>query len=209
MSRRDGTSFVAHINAGPAYDEHGVLSGIVAVISDKTERTQLEREARTRELQAETLALLGVQALRQRMHRGQAAAVIVTEAVDATRRLLGADRAMVFDMIASSNELEVRASSPPNDERVMVPAGSRSFSGYVALARKVVVVGNSKHDRRFDSGASAALAPNASAIGAPIFGPHGIVGVLTAESESLDRFDHNDAHLIQSMANIIGVALLE
>ncbi len=208
MSRRDGTQFVAHLTSGPALDEHGTLVGVVAVISDETERDQRDRQLRTLELQAETLALLGAQALRQRMDLSDGATLIVTEAVEATRRLVGADRAIVLEMIEGANELQVRAASPDIEEQVVVPAGSRSFAGYITLARRVVVVDDSSYDRRFDACETPITKPTASAIGAPIFGPDGIVGVLTAESATPNRFDHGDAHFMQGMANIIGTALL-
>jgi PAS domain S-box-containing protein len=208
MSRRDGTRFEAHLTSGPVLDEEGSLVGLVAVISDQTERDQLDHDLQTRERQAETLALLGAQALRQRMDPAVAATLIVTEAVEATRRLLGADRAMVLDLIADANELHARAASPQIDERIVVPAGSRSFAGYIALARKVVIVENTEYDRRFDA-STPAVAPTASAIGAPIFGPGGIVGVLTAESSTPNGFHRVDAHFIQEMANIVGFALLD
>ncbi|MEY2581488.1 MAG: hypothetical protein QOE09_1337 [Ilumatobacteraceae bacterium] len=208
LFRRDGTQFDAYVTSEPALDEHGVVVGLVAVISDQTERTQLDRDLRTRQLQVETLALLGAQALRQRVDAGTAATLILSEVVETTRRLLHADRARIFDVIGADGELEVRAASPSVNERIFVPAGSRSFPGYVALARKAVVVDNTGFDRRFDSdeGPGASLP---SAIGAPVFGPNGIVGVLVAESSTPDRFHHDGAHFIQGMANIIGTALLE
>jgi PAS domain S-box-containing protein len=209
LLRRDGTQFVAHVTAGPAVDDQGAIVGLVAVITDETERTQLNRDSRTRELQAETLALLGAQALRQRMDPRVAATLIVIEAVEATRRVLRADHASMLDLINGTNELEVRAASPEIDERIVVPGGSRSFSGYITLARKVVIVGNTRHDRRFDACTSGDGDPAASAIGAPIFGPGGIVGVLLAESWTPNMFDQGDAHFIQGMANIVGTALLE
>jgi PAS domain S-box-containing protein len=208
LSRRDGTRFVARMTSAPALDEHGTLVGLVAVLSDQTERHQHDRLMRTRELQAETLALLGAQALRQRMNPDVAAAMIVTEAVEATRRLLRADQAIMLELLAGADELQIRAASPHIDEKIVVPAGSRSFAGYVTLARKVVVVDDTKHDRRFDPCATPAAAPIESALAAPIFGPDGIVGVLTAESSTPNRFDHGDTHFIQGMANIIGTALL-
>jgi GAF domain-containing protein len=102
----------------------------------------------------------------------------------------------------------VGAASPPIDERVPFPAGSRSFAGYVALARKVVIVDNTEFDRRFEPRSAHPGDPTASAIGAPLFGPDGIAGVLIAESSTPKRFDHGDAHFIQGMANNIGTALL-
>jgi GAF domain-containing protein len=161
-----------------------------------------------RERQADTLALLGAQALRQRGDPPAAATLILTEAVDATRRLLQADHAIVLDVITGADELHVRAASPLLDERIPVPSGSRSFAGYTALARKVVVVDNTEYDRRFDPRPTQPGGPTASAIGAPIFGADGICGVLVAESSIPNRFDQGDAHFIQGMANIIGTAVL-
>ena len=209
LSHRDGTTFLARVSATPVYDEHGDISGIITVINDDNERTMLEREARKHELQEETVALLGAQALRQHTDRGPSATVVIAEVLDATRRLLRADMVIMLDVVAGADDLEVRAASPPTDERVTVPAGSQSFSGYVALARKAVVVDNCAHDRRFDSTMSAAIAPSASCVGAPVFGPRGVVGVLTAASRTPGQFAPSDGHVIQCMANIIGTALLE
>ncbi|MDQ1394902.1 MAG: hypothetical protein QOG64_161, partial [Acidimicrobiaceae bacterium] len=212
LSKRDGTRFTAHLTAAPALDDEGASVGIVAVISDQTERNRRDRDAERRELQTETLALLGTQALRERSDPFVAETFIVTEAVEATRRLLRADRVTVLDMVsgpvAGATELQVRLATPPVGERIVVSNGSRSFAGYIALARKVVVVANTEHDRRFDSGDTSGE-PTASAIGAPIFGPCGIVGVLTAASSTRHRYDQGDAHFIQAMANIIGIALLD
>ena len=209
MRRRDGSVFDAHLTCAPALDEHGTVVGLVAVVNDQTERHQRDRTTRKREIQFETLALLGTQALRRRpVDPADPAVPVVTEVVTATRRLLRADRAVVFDLVEGTNELEMRASSPRIDARVVVPSGSGSFAGYVALARKVVLVVNADHDGRFDACSTPALGPSASAIGAPIFGPSGIIGVLVAESSAPNSFDSDDTHLMQGMANIIGTALV-
>jgi GAF domain-containing protein len=114
----------------------------------------------------------------------------------------------MLDLIAHAGELRLRAASPPIDEQIIVPAGSRSFPGYVVLARKAVVVDDTEYDKRFDPGAEPG-AHLASAIGAPIVGPTGIVGILIAESSTPASFDHEDVHFVQGMANIIGTAILD
>jgi GAF domain-containing protein len=115
----------------------------------------------------------------------------------------------MLDLLAGgAGKLRVRAASPPNDEQSVVPAGSRSFPGYIALARRVVVVDDLENDKRFDRGTESGARP-ASAMGAPILGPAGIVGILIAESSKPACFDHDDVHFIQSMANILGTALLD
>jgi PAS domain S-box-containing protein len=215
MTRRDGTEFVAQMTTVPARDKDGEHTGYVGVISDQTERDLRDRRQSRRDRQAETLALLGAQALRKRVAPGQSA-LILDEAVEATRRLLDADRAAVLDLrdvldvlpAPGADELRVRMASPPVDEDVSVPAGSRSFAGYTALSRKVVVVDDTASDRRFEVFPTWPGPAPASAIGAPIFGPSGIVGVLVAESCTRVRFDSGDAYFMQGMANIIGTTLL-
>src|SRR5258706_1201538 len=151
LFRRDGSRFFAHVTTEPALDEHGAVIGIVAAISDQSEHARLEHNARTRQLQAETLAVLGAQALRQRLDP-RISATVITEVIEATRRLLGADHAAMLDLIPGAQEFQVRAACPPVEMSVAVPAGSRSFSGYIALAPKVVVVGNTLDDLRLASG---------------------------------------------------------
>jgi len=208
LVRRDGSEFVAFVIVDPVRDEKGCVVGMVAAVRDNAERTRLDRERRSRRLQSETLALLGASALRRTTNPCDAAMEVVREAVEATRRLLRADHASMLDVVSGSDALEMRAASPLVAEPFVVPSGSRSFAGYVVLARKVVVVDNTEHDRRFDSCAAPGEPPACSAIGAPIFGPDGISGVLLAESSKPDSFGHDDAHFIQAMANVIGAALL-
>ncbi|MEY2449394.1 MAG: hypothetical protein QOH79_2870 [Acidimicrobiaceae bacterium] len=208
MARLDGSQFIARLTSTPALDAHGNLVGFVGVISDRTEHDQLEQDVRTRALQAETLALLGVQVLRQRADLSVAETMIVGEAVETCRRVLHADQVTVLDVGATTDDLQIRTASPPIDAPLSIPSSSQSFAGYVTLARKMVVVDNTEHDRRFDACSTRAGASIASAVGAPIFGPDGLRGVLTAESSEPGTFDQGDGHFLQGIANIIGTALL-
>jgi PAS domain S-box-containing protein len=208
MARRDGTTFPARFIHAPVRNEEGEVIAMIAVIHDMSERIGLDDERRTRERQAETLALLGAQALRQREDPTGATAIL-TEAVEATRRLLGADRAAILDVIDGAGQLQVRASSPLLDEPATAPAGSHSFAGYVALAGRVVVVDNTKLDQRFDPPPATQPDPQTvSAIGAPVLGPQGLLAVLTAESSAPSKFQLSCTHFVQAMANIIGTALM-
>jgi PAS domain S-box-containing protein len=208
LTRSDGTEFVARLTAAPSFDQHGTLLGLIAIITDQTERDRLGRERRGLESQMETLAILGALALRRRAGPAAATSLILKEAVEAIRRQLEADHATVFDVIAGDDEVRARVASRPLGPTASVSSGSNSFAGYVALARKVVVVGDTRHDRRFESRDTWPGFRTASAIGAPIFGPEGIRGVLTAESSRPDRFDLSAGHFLQAIANITGVVLL-
>ena len=206
-TRRDGTTFAAHVTAWSVRDDDNEIVGLVAIVRDQTERTQLERDAHKRKLQAETLALLGAQALREQTAPRLVVDRLMSEAVDATRRLLAADDAVVLECDHGREELRLRMSSPPTEDVIVVPPNSQSFAGYVTLARKAVVVDDTSYDGRFETCHTPTGAPAASAVGAPIFGPGGIVGVLVAHSATTDKFDEVDAHFVQGVANIVGTTL--
>ena len=207
LARLDRSEFFAYLKAAPALDDDGALLGITAVITDQTEHKQLQHERRALETQMETLSLLGVQALHQREGGRSVRDDILVEALETIGRVLEAELVTIIDAESSTGELEVRAMSPRMHEPAVLPSGSRSFAGYVALARKVVVVDNARHDRRFEITPTKAGFQAASAIGAPIFGPGGVLGVITAESSTPNRFDHSSGHFVQGVANVVGIIL--
>jgi PAS domain S-box-containing protein len=205
MRRHDDSEFLAALTSRPAFDDDGMVVALVGVTRDQTERDEAQSGLRVRELQAETLAVLGSRVLRAR--GGPAAeTLILTEALEATRRVLRADQAVAIDCVPGGEDLGVRAASPSFDVPITGPfGGSRSMAGYVALAGHAVLVDNMDLDRRFDRVPGYSTA---SAVGAPIFGPTGIDGVLVAGSSTLSMFDTSAMHFIQGMANIIATSRL-
>jgi PAS domain S-box-containing protein len=204
IHRRDGRPFPAHLTATPARDEQGTVVGYVGVITDLTEpigRGQPEHQRR-----AETLSLLGAQALQ---HRGGEPGLqaVVAEVVEVARRLLEADHATALRIDPAAQVLRPIACSSEAEVRAEVPMGSRTIPGYVVLAHRVVVVDDVQHDARFDPCPTRSATPTASAMGAPIHSPDGIIGVLIVESATRARFRAGDAHFVQSLANVIGLAL--
>jgi PAS domain S-box-containing protein len=207
LVRRDGTDFVAQMSSAPVFDDKDELIGVMALFTDLTETTGLHDELQSRELQLETVALLGMHVLRRTAGGGLSPDSIVTEALDAIRRVLGMDHATLMEFAPGGAELVTRAASPHSDERFSVPAGSRSLAGYTALARKVVLVRDASTDRRFDRCSGEASWAPAAAVAAPVFGTSGVRGVLIAEKSTAQTFDQSAVHFMQSMANVIGVAL--
>ena len=206
LARLDRSEFVAHLTSAPVFEDDGVRVGQVAVITDQTERQQLDRELRLLEVQAETLALLGVHALRNGTPNGNGVNELATEVVEAARRLLGADHVAILDVV-DAKELRVRSASPPNARVTAVPMGIRSLPGYTTVAGRTVIVDNARDDPRFEP---TQLWPNfraASAISAPIFGPGGAKGVLIAESGITANFGPTAGHFLQGLANTLGSVL--
>jgi GAF domain-containing protein len=77
------------------------------------------------------------------------------------------------------------------------------------MAGKVVVVEDSSRDRRFDLPPPPEWrGPIISAIGAPVLSPNGVCGVLLVGWMTRQpRFPSSTVHFVESVANVIGVAL--
>ncbi|MDT7537275.1 MAG: hypothetical protein QOI82_860 [Actinomycetota bacterium] len=206
LTRRDGSRFPAHITGNPITDAAGELVAFVAVIRDHSERHRLEDEVRSQEQQAEIVALLGSRLLAS---DGPDRERVLTEAVDACRRAVGADLAALLDVTAPGDDLMVRISSPHRPQAGITPGGSRSIAGYTALAGKLVVVEDATHDRRFDLPPPPSWrGPIVSAIGAPVMGPSGVRGVVLVGWTAGHSVSGASAHFVQSVANVVGMALL-
>jgi len=202
LVRGDGSEFAAHFVGAPALGDDGSLIGLTAVITDRTERVRREQERRALDAQLETLCLLGQRVLGDGIGRDG----ILAEAAAATRRLLEADQVTVF-VAAPDDALTAVAGSPAIDEPTSVPGGGRSFAGYIALARTVVVVDDASTDLRFEAISARQGLRTVSAIGAPILDAGGIRGVLTVESAARLKFDRSATHFVQGIANTIGAVL--
>jgi PAS domain S-box-containing protein len=204
LARRDGIHFLAHVTGTPVHDNHNEPVGLIAVLSDSSERRRQEQDVRNHEQQAETVAFLGLRALQSAPNDLD---LVLAEAVEATRRVLQSDRAALFERLPGDDELAVRVTSPHIDQPITVQFGSRSLTGYTALAGKVVAVEDTGSDRRFEMHPTAGQLGIVSAIAAPVFGPTGTCGVLTVGDTKRRKFDLSATHFIQSMANVVGIAL--
>jgi PAS domain S-box-containing protein len=204
LTRQDGSHFLAHLTGAPVLDDHGELVGVIGVLSDSTERAQLEHDVRMQEQQAEMVALLGARSLQ---HHPTELGLVLTETVEAIRRVLQTDFAALLEVVPGCSDLAVRMTSPEVDLPATIPSGSRSLAGYTVLAATVVVVEDARRDRRFDIVPITGQPPVVSAVAAPVFGPSGVRGVLTAVRATPHAFDRSAMHYMQSLANIVGTAL--
>jgi PAS domain S-box-containing protein len=204
LARRDGTPFFAHVTGAPVLDGHGELIGLIGVLSDSSEQHESEQQAQTHEQQAETVALLGARALQQSRNEMN---VLLTEVVDATRRLLQTEYATLLEVVPGGTELVIRESWPHLDKPITIPSGSRSLAGYTALACKVVIVEDAGRDRRCDIERIPGQPGVVSAIAAPVFGPSGVCGVLSAARTTPHKFNRSAADFVQSLANVVGISL--
>jgi GAF domain-containing protein len=89
----------------------------------------------------------------------------------------------------------------------VIQPGGRSLAGYTALSGTVVLVDDASRDRRFDRSAHAAEVGLMSAAAAPVFAGTRVIGVVIAGSSERRQFSRSAGQFIQSMANVVGVAL--
>jgi PAS domain S-box-containing protein len=202
MIRKDGSIYLCHFTTTPVFGDDGRLVGRINVIHDLTERRQMDENLHTSDLRASAIAVLGARALAKGSDSASSDDTLLHEIVEATRRLLGADRATVAEVDGDS-KLVVRATSPEGGP-VTVPSGSSSLAGYTMLARSVVVVEDVPSERRFDTTSLAGR--TRSAIAAPVFGPGGSRGALTAECAEVRSFDRSATDFMQAIANVVATA---
>ena len=207
MTRRDGTEFVANVTSAPVFDDERNLIGLIGVFTDLSDSEGQQSRLRARELELETIALLGAHALRRTPGDDANTNGIIVEALDTVRRVTQAEQVMVLDEPSESARLVLRCASPPITDAVVAPAGSHSLAGYTAMMRKTVLVEDAATDKRFDSVSALFTSEIRSAIAAPVFGPEGVRAVLVAESTSAQAFSQSEISFIESVANVIGAAL--
>jgi PAS domain S-box-containing protein len=204
LTRRDGTNFMAHMTGSPVLDSRGELVGLISILSDNSERNRVNNELHLQEQQQETAALFGARAL---LTKSDELSVVLTEILEAIRRVLQCDYATLLQPASDSDEFAVRVARHDTSESILVPSGSRSLAGYTALSGKVVFVDNVRRDRRFDMAPRAVELGIISAIAAPVFGTAGVSRVLIAGSTEPHKFSRSSGHFVQSMANVVGVVL--
>ena len=203
MLRRDGSQFAAQFTTTPVRSADGELVGRINVIRDLTAQRQTEDELRIRRLRGSAVAVFGARALGRGRDHTSSDEVLLRDAVEATRRLLDADRAGYLE-VNEDGSLSPRATA--SDVFVPVlPAGTGSLAGFTVIARGTVVVDDIALERRFNVDA---FSPDTrSAVAAPVFGPSGVRGVLSAGRGPANSFDDAAADFVQAMANVIGTAL--
>jgi PAS domain S-box-containing protein len=201
--RTDGSVIPCHFMMRPVRSANGELLGRIIVFRDLTDERSRDTKAHLQDLRASAIAVLGARALAKGGDSASSDEVLLRDTVEATRRLLDADRAGYLE-VNEDGSLSTRTSD--TDVLIpMLPGGTGSLAGFTVLARTAIVVDDIALERRFNVDA---FPPGTrSAIAAPVFGALGVRGVLSAGRGPADSFDDAAADFVQAMANVIGAAL--
>jgi PAS domain S-box-containing protein len=197
---RSGREFPVEISLSPAQVNAQLY--VCAAIRDVS-RLQSARDAMTRAHYQAHVAELGQRMIAVRELDEVAAAVPAL-----TARALGADVVLLYLLRPHANEFVCQAShGVPESMQLSVPNRPDISPGYVLASGDSVVVMDYPTENRFDPGPLVPALGLLSALGVPIVGDEGPVGVLSARFRERRSFSEDDKNFMRSVANIVGAAI--
>lgn len=200
-----GNIFLRRIQPYRTSDER--IGGVVATFTDITEKAAATARLADRERQARILAELGQKAL-SNLKIDQ----FLTEACGALREAFACDYAKVLELDQEEDCLRIVAGVGWKSGLVgtaCVETDRKSQGGYTLRENHAVLVSNFEDERRFeapdllvDHDVSSGISTLISVAGKPW-------GVLGLHDRKPDHFTENDLDVLQAVANIISMAVLQ
>jgi diguanylate cyclase (GGDEF)-like protein/PAS domain S-box-containing protein len=203
--RREDGSYAHVLDRGHAIrDETGRAVRLIGAMADISSRKQDEERIHHQALQQRLIAEFGQQALASTDLDD-----VLGRAVELVSVTLKADYCNVLELEPEEKQLLYKAAAGWPAEwigqrRVMVRPGSRSE--FVLTRREPLITKDYERETRFPPSPLAELGVR-SGIEVPIFGTAGTFGMLTAHAREARRFSHDDVSFLQSVANILAVAI--
>ncbi len=201
--RGDAHEFQAEFSATPVFMKAQRM--LTVVLRDVTERQRVQEVLETRAHQQAVVAQLGQQAL---------AGIVLTSLMDETvmrvARTLGVEYSAVLELLPDRRNALLRSGIGWNPEmvgRAIVDLGSESQAAYAIKAQEPVIVDDLRTDTRFKPTTLLASHDVVSGVTVPIHGREQTFGILSAYSRRSQRFSSDDVFFLQSLANILSVAI--
>ena len=201
---RDGNLHIASVSGKPIFDAEGRFRGYRGVGRNITARKQAEEKVRNQALQQRLIAELGRQAL-----ASTDLPDVLNRAMELVAVTLKADYCHVLELDESSKQLVYTAVAGwPADwignRALEMRPGSRLE--YVMTRGEPIVTEDYEKDTRF-----LPLLPGyqgvRSGIQVPLIGTQGTFGILGAQALEPRRFSEDDVSFLQSVGNILAVAI--
>jgi diguanylate cyclase (GGDEF)-like protein/PAS domain S-box-containing protein len=204
LLHRDGRVVWIRDDAVLARDESGELRWH-GVLSDVTERKQVEAELERRAAQQAAVAVLGEHAL-----EGASTLELMQEAVSTATELLGVEISAVWELLPAETALVLRAGIGWPDSAfgsLRYPAGEGSQAGYTLLTGAPVVVEDWNAETRFEQPRFGGRRTGAG-LSVKIEGrSREPFGVLVVQSMAPRSFAAGDVDFLQALANVLADAL--
>jgi len=178
---------------------------LIGVSRDITEQVEGEGELRARARQQESVANLGRRAL-----ASSDLDQVFKDAAHTIARTLGVEYCTLLELVPHGTSFVVRASAgwqEPSLGEVRFGADSGNQAGYTVATARRVIVGDFGHEKRFSPPLLPRYNDVKSGVSVLIPGSDRPFGVLCAHSRQRGRFEEEDAHFLQSVANLIAAAI--
>ena len=204
MLHRDGHSVWIRDDALLVEDDHGRRRWH-GILSDISDRKQVDAELERRVAQQAAVARLGEHAL-ERVSIND----LLVEAVSAAVGVLEVEYGFVAEFQPSCESFTLRAAHglpPTGAPDLRVRAGSRSLAGYTLQSGGPVVVSEWDTEDRFEQSAPLRALAIRSAIAVVIEGRDGAFGVFAVHSKTPCDYTAGDVAFVQSLANVLADAL--
>lgn len=204
--RKDGSRFWAGVTLTALYDDDGEVVGFVKVTRDLSAKLRTEQLLRTRARMQESVNRLGIAAL-----SGKPFEFLLQRASRAVALATDADFAIVMEHLPEDDDFVVRAGYgwergfAADDKRVR--GGRDSVAGYVMESGEPILIDDLQWETRFPPPSYLHDHDVRSGIAAPIQNGGPAYGVAAVYSRKPRAFSADEVNFVQSVANILQLAL--
>jgi diguanylate cyclase (GGDEF)-like protein/PAS domain S-box-containing protein len=203
--RRHDGSFVHVLDRGQVIlDDAGRAVRMIGAMADISSRKQAEERIHNQALRQRLIAEFGQQAF-----ASSDVDDVLSRAVELVTVALSADYCTVLELDESAKQLLIKAGSGWPSETMarravtIRPGGRLEF---VLSRREPLITEDLTKDKQFSDSPLVGMGVR-SGIQVPIFGTAGTFGILSAHARAAGHFGVDDASFLQSVANILAVAI--
>jgi PAS domain S-box-containing protein len=204
--RKDGSELWVLSSTSPIQDESGETIGVLAMVTDITERKRAEKEIATRTRQQAIAARFGYRAL-----SGMDLQALMNEAVTLVAETLEVEYGKVVELLPDGDELLLRAGVGYEEGlvgRATEKTGFDSQAGYTLLSEEPVIIENLREEERFSASALLRDHGVVSGISVIVQGRESPFGILGAHTRELRTFTEDDINFLQAIANVLAAAIV-
>ncbi|HXG57465.1 MAG TPA: GAF domain-containing protein, partial [Thermoanaerobaculia bacterium] len=187
----------------PYRDSAGNVIGLIGIARDISERKKGEEELRRRAAQQAGVAELSLHALSTSDLQK-----LFGRAVEIVPGLLGVDFSALIELLPDQRQMRVCAAGGWSDILgIIFPAEPGTLAGYTLSTRGAVVVEEWNRETRFACHPLFERFGIRSGISVIVHGHDHPFGVLAAHARTPRSYSSDDIHFLQSIANILGIAI--
>jgi PAS domain S-box-containing protein len=202
--RKDGETYISEQTITPVFDPHGRVTHYISIQQDITKRKENETALKQRATQLALLNDIGEQIVAV-LDLEQ----VFQQAVKLVHESFGYHHVGIFTLDPQGEFVVMRASSGgfndlfPTAHSLKIGQG---LVGWVAQNNEAALSNDVASEEHFKNFYTEKL-PTSSELSVPIHIGNQVIGVLDAQSPSLNAFDESDVTVMQTLADQIAIAI--